>query len=100
MKRRVKFCKRYEDWTSRQWVSYLDGVADFKEFTWYPSDLRPRFNEVRARWLVSLIMSVLVPVFVFVFVVVLVLVLVPVRVLVFVFLVFLVFVYQAKQKGP
>ena len=49
-KRRLNWCKLYEGWTSRQWVAHVDAVADFKEFTWYPSDLRPRFNELRARW--------------------------------------------------
>jgi hypothetical protein len=50
MKKRVAFCKRYEGKNAAQWKSFLQGVGDFKEFTWYPKELRPKFYKLRSSW--------------------------------------------------
>ena len=50
MKRRLAFGKIHEGKDSDDWTQYLQGVADFKEFTWYPKVLRSKFNQLRARW--------------------------------------------------
>jgi hypothetical protein len=47
--KRVKFSKDNAR-TSSQWKQYLQGVADFKDFTWYPHELRPRLTQLRASW--------------------------------------------------
>lgn len=49
-KARVKFCKKHVDKTPTDWKSELQAVADLKEFTWYPRDLRPRLTQLRASW--------------------------------------------------
>ena len=50
MKKRVKFCKKHSDKNANAWKAYLQGVGDFKEFTWYPRELQPRFQKLRASW--------------------------------------------------
>ena len=47
---RLKFAKKHQDKTPQDWKTQLQAVADIKEFTWYPSDLRPRMLELRASW--------------------------------------------------
>ena len=47
--RRVKFSKD-NDRTASQWKQYLQGVGDIKQFTWYPTELRPKMNQLRASW--------------------------------------------------
>jgi hypothetical protein len=49
-KKRVKFGKNHEDWSTAQWKSQCQACADIKEFTWYPVDMRPRFHELKAPW--------------------------------------------------
>ena len=49
-KKRLKFCHKYEDLDANQWKSECQGVADFKEFTWYPRELQPKFQKLRASW--------------------------------------------------
>lgn len=48
--KRVKFCRPYRDWSRDDWKSHLQAVGDFKEFTWYPRELQPKFQRLRARW--------------------------------------------------
>jgi len=50
MKRRVAFCNRHLDKDPSQWKAYCQGAGDFKEFTWYPQELQPRFQKYRASW--------------------------------------------------
>ena len=50
LKKRLKFGNDHLDWTAAVWKSELQAVADLSEFTWYPADMRPRFNELRAPW--------------------------------------------------
>ena len=47
---RLRFAKKHEDKSAQEWKACLQAVADIKEFTWYPSDLRPRMMELRASW--------------------------------------------------
>ena len=49
-KRRVDFALRYQHRTEAGWARDLQAVADIKEFTFYPPDLKPRFKRLRARW--------------------------------------------------
>lgn len=48
--RRVLWAKKFEDWTPANWKANLQGVGDFKEFTWYPKLLQPKFKQLRASW--------------------------------------------------
>ena len=50
MKKRLKFAKKYSSWDASDWKSNLQAVGDFKDFTWYPRWLKPRFNKLRAPW--------------------------------------------------
>lgn len=50
MKKRLDFCKKHGDKNATQWKAFLQGVADFKEFTWYPKELRPKFYKMRSSW--------------------------------------------------
>ena len=47
---RTKFAKKHQDKTPLEWKRQLQAVADVKEFTWYPADLRPRLMQLRASW--------------------------------------------------
>ena len=49
-KRRVKFCKKHEDKDAWAWKSFLQGVGDFSEFTWYPKELHPAFERLQSDW--------------------------------------------------
>ena len=49
-KKRMKFCRNHEGKTGAQWKDHCQGVGDFKEFTWYPVELQPRFRKLRASW--------------------------------------------------
>lgn len=44
------FCKKHETDTSLSWKAKLQGVGDFKDFTWYPHELYPKFTKLRAPW--------------------------------------------------
>ena len=46
----MKFCRNHEGKTGAQWKDHCQGVGDFKEFTWYPVELQPRFRKLRASW--------------------------------------------------
>ena len=48
--RRMKFGRLYKDRTAQMWKNKLHGVADLKEFTFYPKDLRATFAKLRAPW--------------------------------------------------
>ncbi len=50
MKKRAKFCQKHSDKNANQWKAFLQGVGDFKEFTWYPKELQPKFKKLRASW--------------------------------------------------
>ena len=50
LRKRVKFCRKHEDKDADEWEESLQGVGDFKEFTWYPKVLQPRFKRLRASW--------------------------------------------------
>lgn len=49
-KARVKFAKKHVEKSAQGWKSELQAVADIKEFTWYPHDLRPRLAQLRSSW--------------------------------------------------
>ena len=49
-KTRLKFAKKHESKTAQEWKGELQAVADIKEFTWYPHDLRPRLSQLRSSW--------------------------------------------------
>ena len=44
------FAKKFFSWNASDWKSNLQAVGDFKDFTWYPRELKPRFNKLRAPW--------------------------------------------------
>ena len=50
MKKRLKFAKKYSSRDASDWKGNLQAVGDFKDFTWYPRELKPRFNKLRAPW--------------------------------------------------
>ena len=47
---RCNFGKRHAAKSPQQWKSYLQAVGDFKEFTWYPTELQPTFQKLKAAW--------------------------------------------------
>jgi hypothetical protein len=49
-RKRVRFGTDHEDWLAETWKSECQACADIKEFTWYPADMRPRFDELKAPW--------------------------------------------------
>jgi hypothetical protein len=49
-KKRLAWCKKQEKMTSDEWESGLQGVGDFKDFTWYPEQMRAKFKQLRAAW--------------------------------------------------
>ena len=49
-KKRVRFAKKYEDWSPQKWKSELQACGDLKDFTYYPQNLRARFYRLRAPW--------------------------------------------------
>ena len=48
--RRMGFGHKHKSKSARRWASYLQGCGDFKEFTWYPEELQPTFQKLRAPW--------------------------------------------------
>lgn len=46
-KKRVAFAQKNKD---TAWSSQLQAVGDFKDFTYYPPDLKPKFSKLRAPW--------------------------------------------------
>ena len=48
-KRRVAFCTSHKDKTQEQWVSTLQAVADFKEFTYFPRSLKTRHKQLNCK---------------------------------------------------
>jgi transposase len=48
--KRCNFGKRHAAKSPQQWKSHLQAVGDFKEFTWYPTELQPTFQKLRASW--------------------------------------------------
>ena len=48
-KRRVAFCTSHKDKTQEQWVSTLQAVADFKEFTYFPRSLKTRHKQLSCK---------------------------------------------------
>ena len=49
-KKRVDLCDAHRNRTGSQWKEHLQGCGDFKEFTFYPPDLKPRHKQLRAGW--------------------------------------------------
>ena len=49
-KRRVVFSSKYQHYIASDWIEELQGVGDFKEFTYYPKELKPKFKKLRAPW--------------------------------------------------
>ena len=50
IRKRLSFGREHEGESAIEWKTDLQGAGDFKDFTWYPDDLRPRFLQLRARW--------------------------------------------------
>ena len=50
MKKRLDFASKHLGKTARAWAATLQGVADFKEFTYYPAELKAKHAELRAPW--------------------------------------------------
>jgi hypothetical protein len=48
--RRLGFGRKHSGKSARKWASYLQACGDFKEFTWYPEELQPTFQKLRAPW--------------------------------------------------
>ena len=46
----MKFCRKHKDKTAAAWKSHVDGCGDFKEFIFYPVELQPTFQKLRAKW--------------------------------------------------
>ena len=49
-KRRVKFCKLRQDWTPDDWETEVQGAGDFREFAYYPKELKGKHKKLRAPW--------------------------------------------------
>lgn len=49
-KKRLAFCKSHESKTVADWRHAVQAVADFRDFTYYPKDLKPRHKQLRAPW--------------------------------------------------
>ena len=49
-KKRVKFCDKHKDKNALAWKGFCQGCGDFKDFTWYPRELQPKFQKFRASW--------------------------------------------------
>ena len=48
--RRLRFCRKYQDKDANTWKTFLQAVGDFKEFTFYPRELQPKFQQLRSSW--------------------------------------------------
>ena len=49
-KKRLVFVRKHEGETASEWEAELQGVADYKEFTYYPRILQGKFRRFRATW--------------------------------------------------
>ncbi len=49
-KRRFAFSKKHKKKSAADWSLYLQGVADFSGFTYYPKDMQPRYRRLSATW--------------------------------------------------
>ena len=49
-KKRCNFGKKHAGKDAQQWKAYLQACGDFKEFTFYPKELQPKFKKLRASW--------------------------------------------------
>ena len=49
-KKRLAFCNSHKDKTVQEWKGAVQAVSDFKDFTFYPKDLKPRHKQLRAPW--------------------------------------------------
>ena len=47
---RLAFCREHGKRTGPQWLRFLQGVGDFKLYTYYPKELKMRFSRYRATW--------------------------------------------------
>lgn len=48
--KRIAFARKHQGKTPSTWKAELQAVADLKEFTYYPKELRPKFTKLRAPW--------------------------------------------------
>jgi hypothetical protein len=48
--KRIAFARNYRNQPGSQRGGFLQAVADFKEFTYYPKELKPKFSKLRAPW--------------------------------------------------
>jgi hypothetical protein len=49
-KKRIGFGKKYSGRSEKAWKAKLQAVADLKEFSYYPQELRATFTKYRASW--------------------------------------------------
>ena len=49
-RKRIGFGKRHAGKTGQNWKAHLQACGDFKDFTWYPKELQPKFKKLRASW--------------------------------------------------
>jgi hypothetical protein len=49
-KTRCNFGRKHADKNAQRWKSYLQACGDFKDFTWYPRQLQPKFKRLRSSW--------------------------------------------------
>ena len=49
-RKRLAFSNAHKDKTAQMWKNTVQAVADFKDFTFYPKDLKPRHKQLRAPW--------------------------------------------------
>ena len=47
---RLAFCRLHAKRTGPQWAQHLQGVADFKLYTYYPKKLKMRWSRYRSSW--------------------------------------------------
>ena len=50
IRKRLSFQREHDGKTAATWKSEVQGVGDFKEFTFYPIHLRAKFLRIRAPW--------------------------------------------------
>ena len=48
--KRYRWCMKHRAKSSQQWKAELQAIGDFKEFTYYPQDLQPKFSQLRSPW--------------------------------------------------
>ena len=47
---RMAFCRLHAKRTGPQWVRYLQGVADFKQYTYFPKTMQMRWSRYMSSW--------------------------------------------------